>query len=173
MLALMACFALCAEPVDWEKAEEQYLKNIKQVTHDFVRAGEGYFSPDGKQIIFQAEEKDTGNPFYQIFVMDLTTGKTTRVSPGVGKTTCGYFRHDGKKIIFASSHLDPDAKKHQKEEYVQREADQKAGIHRRYRWDFDPYMDIFEANPDGTGLKPLTDAKGYDAEGSYSADGKQ
>ena len=27
-------------------------------------------------------------------------------------------------------------------------------------------MDIFEANPDGTGLKHLTNAKGYDAEGS-------
>ena len=34
-------------------------------------------------------------------------------------------------------------------------------------------MDIFEANPDGTDLKRLTDAKGYDAEGSYSPDGKQ
>src|SRR5262249_29089676 len=142
MLALMACFALCAEPAEWEKAEAPYLKNIKQVTYDFVRAGEGYFSPDGKQIIFQAEEKDTGNPFYQIFVMDLVSGKTTRVSPGIGKTTCSYSRPDGKKIIFASSHLDPDAKKHQEEEYRQRAADKKAGIHRRYRWDFDPYMDI-------------------------------
>ena len=60
------------------------LKNIKQVTHGFVRAGEGYFSPDGKSIIFQAEEKDSGNPFYQIFVMDLDTGKYRRVSPGIG-----------------------------------------------------------------------------------------
>jgi Tol biopolymer transport system component len=34
-------------------------------------------------------------------------------------------------------------------------------------------MEIFEANPDGTGLKRLTDSPGYDAEGSYSADGKQ
>jgi len=62
-------------------------------------------------IIFQAEEKDTGNPFYQMFVMDLKTGKSVRVSPGVGRTTCGYFHPDGKKIIFASSHGDPDAKK--------------------------------------------------------------
>jgi len=34
-------------------------------------------------------------------------------------------------------------------------------------------MDIFGANPDGTGLKRLTDSPGYDAEGSYSPDGKQ
>ena len=69
----------------WEKAESAHLKNITQVTKDFVRAGEGYFSPDGKTIIFQAEEKDGGNPFYQIFTMDLATGATRRVSTGVGK----------------------------------------------------------------------------------------
>src|SRR6267154_382520 len=146
MLALLACLALSAEPADWEKAEEPYLKNIKQLTHDFVRAGEGYFSPDGKQIIFQAEEKDTGNPFYQIFVMDLATGSYRRVSPGVGKTTCSFFSPDGKKIIFASSHLDPEAKKKYEEEFRLREEERKAGKRRRYKWDFDPYMDIFEAN---------------------------
>src|SRR5271170_1358912 len=98
-------------PEDWEKLETRYLKNIRQVTFNFVRAGEGYFSPDGKTIIFQAEEKGD-NPFYQQFVQDLASGKVRRISPGVGKTTCGYFSPDGKKIIYASSHLDPDAKKH-------------------------------------------------------------
>src|SRR6516165_8192138 len=116
MFALLAYCALAAEPADWEKQEAVYLKNIRQVTKDFVRAGEGYFSPDGKTIIFQAEEKDGGNPFYQIFTMNLATGETHRVSPGAGKTTCSYFRPDGKKIIFASSHSDPDAKKKQAEE---------------------------------------------------------
>jgi Tol biopolymer transport system component len=142
------------------------------VTHGFARAGEGYFSPDGKQIIFQAEEADGDNPFYQIFVMDLASGKYRRVSPGVGKTTCSFFRPDGKKIIFASSHLDPDAKKHYVVERRQREEERAQKKRRRYQWDFDPYMDIFEANPDGSALKRLTDARGYDAEGSYSPDGK-
>src|SRR5262245_15153000 len=135
MLVLLACLAAAADPADWEKAEAPYLQNVRQVTRDFVRAGEGYFSPDGKQIIFQAEEKDSGNPFYQIFVMDLETGKVRRVSPGVGKTTCSYFSPDGKKIIFASSHLDPDAKKKQEEEYKQREENK--GKRLPYRWDFD------------------------------------
>src|SRR5713226_6051543 len=165
-------FMLAGAQEDWQKEEAAHLKNIRQLTRDFARAGEGYFSPDQKQIIFQAEERDTGNPFYQIFVMDLDSGKYSRVSPGVGRTTCSYFSPDGKKIIFASSHLDPEAKKHYAEEYRQREEDKKAGRRRRYQWDFDPYMDIFEANPDGSGLKRLTDAKGYDAEGSYSPDGK-
>jgi len=56
-----------------------------------TRAGEGYFSSDGKTIIYQAEEKTTGNPFYQIFTQDLASSRVTRVSPGVGKTTCAFF----------------------------------------------------------------------------------
>src|SRR5437764_14570695 len=116
MNAYLLPFALtlAAQPADdWKAAEAAHLKNITQVTTGFLRAGEGYFSPDGKRIIYQAEEKDTGNPFYQIFVQDLDTGSFRRISPGVGRTTCAYFRPDGKKVIFASSHLDADAKKHQ------------------------------------------------------------
>src|SRR6266446_6811216 len=174
MSLLLTCLVVAAtHPENWQQLESAHLKNIRQVTKDFVRAGEGYFSPDGKQVIFQAEEKDTGNPFYQIFVMDLETGKYRRVSPGIGRTTCSFFSPDGKKIIFASSHFDPEAKKHQEEEYRRREEDKQAGRRRNYQWDFDPYMDIFEANPDGSGLKRLSDAKGYDAEGSYLPDGKQ
>src|SRR5256714_14501556 len=121
MLPLLACLALAADPAtEWEKSEAAHLTHVKQLTKDFVRAGEGYFSPDGKQIIFKAEEKDTGNPFYQIFVMNLATGSYRRVSPGVGKTTCSYFRPDGKKIIFASSHLDPEARSHYAPEIEQR-----------------------------------------------------
>src|ERR1700752_1347913 len=163
MFLWLASLALAADPVaaEWQRQEADHLRNIRQVTTDFVRAGEGYFSPDGKQIIFQAEEKDTGNPFYQIFVQDLATGRYRRVSPGVGKTTCSFFRPDGKKIIFASSHLDPEAKQKQEEEYQKRAEDAKAGRRpARYRWDFDPWMDIFEANPDGTELKRITDIKG-------------
>jgi Tol biopolymer transport system component len=172
--ALLLALALApgADPDDWKAAETAHFKNIKQVTFDFVRAGEGYFSPDGTKVIFQAEEKGTGNPFYQIFVMDLKTGKPVRISPGTGRTTCGYFHPSGEKVIFASSHGDPDAKKHQEAEIVQRAEDAKKGTRRRYSWDFDPHMKIYEAKLDGTGLKCLTpDAKVYTAEGSYSADG--
>ena len=119
MLSLILALALTADATpatsgradssqaDWEKAEAAHLKNIRALTHDFARAGEGYFSPDQKQIIFQAEEKGTGNPFYQIFIMNLENGAYRRLSPGVGRTTCSFFRPDGKKIIYASTHLDP------------------------------------------------------------------
>ena len=45
------------------------------------------------------------------------------------------------------------------------------GLH--YRWSFPEGMDIFRADLDGKGLTRLTDANGYDAEGSFSPDGKQ
>jgi TolB protein len=88
-LSLAVLLAPSTEPVDWKTAEAVHLKNIRQVTRedDFVRAGEGYFSPDGRTIIFQAEEKGSDNPFYQIFTLELATGKFRRVSTGVGKTT--------------------------------------------------------------------------------------
>jgi TolB protein len=174
MFSLMLALAVGADPAPWDAAEAAHLTNIKQLTFDFVRAGEGYFSPDGKQIIYQAEEKGTGNPFYQIFLQDLATGKYHRVSPGAGRTTCAYFRPDGKRVIFASSHEDPDVKKHQEEEIARREEDAKKGVRRRYSWDFDPHMKIYESDLDGGNRKCLTpDAKVYTAEGSYSADGKK
>jgi Tol biopolymer transport system component len=173
MHLMLVSLLLAYEPNDWQNSEAEHLSNIRQVTKDFARAGEGYFSPDGKQIIFQAEEKDTGNPFYQIFTLDLSTGRFRRVSTGVGKTTCSYFRPDGKKIIFASSHFDPNAKAEYAKEYKQRDEEKRSGKRRRYQWDFDPYMTIFEADPDGGNFKPLTHEKGYHAEGSYSPDGKQ
>src|SRR5438552_17539777 len=108
MFSLLAALALLpvssppAKALDWQKAESAHLKNIRQVTshNAFARAREGYFSPDGKTIIFQAEQKGSGNPFYQIFTMHLATKRFTRVSPGIGKTTCAYFAPDRKKIIF-------------------------------------------------------------------------
>ena len=169
----LAAVLAIAQPAgsDWQEQESPYLKNIRQVTQGFVRAGEGYFAPDAKKIIFQAEEKGE-NPFYQMFVMDLATGTHRRVSPGVGKTTCGYFHPSGKKVIWASSHLDPDAKKHYEAERAQREEEKKTKKRRRYVWDFDPHMDIFESDLDGGNIRRLTSSPGYDAEGSYSPDGK-
>jgi len=174
MLLLLCAAVLAADPAvpDWQKAESAYLSNIRQITHDFVRAGEAYFHPDGNRIVFQAEAKGE-NPFYQIYLMDLSSGKYWRVSPGLGRTTCAYFHPTRDKLIFASSHLDPDARKHQAAEFKQREEDARKGIRRRYQWDFDPYMDIFESDYDGDHLKRLTDAKGYDAEGAYSPNGRE
>jgi len=173
LLLLTLAFSPGAEP-DWKEQEAKYLTNVVQVTKDFARAGEGYFSPDGKKIIYQAEEKGTGNPFYQIFLQDLASGRSDRVTPGKGRATCAYFHPTKPRIIFGSSHDDPNAAAVQEAAIKQREEDAKAGVRRRYQWDFDPHMKIYEADFDGGNRKCLTpDAKAYTAEGSFSSDGKQ
>ena len=147
--------------------ESQFLSNIRQLTYDGKRAGEGYFSEDGNALIFQSE-REPDNPFYQIYLLDLLTGDTHRVSPGIGKTTCAFFRPGTDEVLYASTHHDVFAKAKQEEELKFRAS----GEERRYSWDYDEAMDIFSANRDGSNLKQLTNAPGYDAEASYSPDGK-
>ena len=153
-----------ANPVE----ESRFLSNTRQLTYDGKRAGEGYFSEDGTALIFQSE-RESDNPFYQIYLLDLLTGNTHRVSPGVGKTTCAFFRPGTDEVLYASTHHDAFAQAKQEEELKFRAS----GEERRYSWDYDEAMDIFSANRDGSNLKQLTDAPGYDAEASYSPDGKR
>ena len=150
--------------------EAKHLPNIRQITSGMVKAGEGYFSPDEKTIIYQAVPQEY--PFYQIYKQPLAGGEPTLVSTGRGRTTCAYFAPDAEKLIFASSHLDPKLPETEDKERKQQEEDARSGKRRRYQWDFDPYSDIFEADLDGKQLKNLTNTPGYDAEGAYSADGK-
>ena len=146
----------------------QFLSNTRQLTYDGKRAGEGYFSEDGTALIFQSE-REPDNPFYQIYLLNLLTGDTHRVSTGVGKTTCAFFRPGTDEVLYASTHHDAFAKAKQEEELKFRAS----GQERRYSWDYDETMDIFSANRDGSNLKQLTNAPGYDAEASYSPDGKR
>ena len=148
--------------------ESRFLSNIRQLTYDGKRAGEGYFSEDGNALIFQSE-REPDNPFYQIYLLDLLTGDTHRVSTGIGKTTCAFFRPGTDEVLYASTHHDAFAKAKQEKELQFRAS----GQERRYSWDYDEAMDIFSANRDGSNLKQLTDAPGYDAEASYSPDGKR
>ena len=171
LAALLAAAVVAAAPPQWEKDESAHLKDITQVTKDFVRAGEGYFSPDGKTIIFQAEEKDTAIRFTR-YSRGSCHRRRAASAPASVKCTCTFppRRQENHLRQHASRSR---SQKHYAEEYQRRKDDAASGKHRRYKWDFDPYMTIFEANPDGTGLKRLTHAKGYNAEGSYSPDGKQ
>ena len=94
-----------------EKNEESLLlEGTRQLTFEGRRAGEGYFSADGSKMVFQSEREE-GNPFYQIYLMDLELGDVERISPGMGKTTCAWIHPDGKRVMFASTHSDPDSEK--------------------------------------------------------------
>ncbi len=147
--------------------ERDFLSRIRRLTVEGRRAGEGYWSPDGRRLVFQSE-REPGNPFYQIYTLDLITGETKRISPGVGKATCAFFRPGSDEIEFASTHADPNSRRLQEEELAFRAS----GRERRYAWDYDPAMDIYVYSARTGALRRLTDARGYDAEGSYSPDGQ-
>jgi TolB protein len=149
---LFVCPLFCEEPL--------YLNNVRQITFDemgFQKSGEGYFSPDDQSILFQAIPKNSAH--YQIYGLRFEEGVPRLVSTGAGACTCAYFRSDGQKIIFASSHASPLALE-----------DPKKGS---YSWALIPYMNIYEANPDGTELKELTSGSAYHAECAYSPDGTE
>ena len=149
------------------KGEEQYLSRVRQLTLEGQRSGEGYFSPDGKNIIFKA------NGRRGIHLSDL------HHEPGIRRCDAcftwdrqdhgAFFRPGSDEILFASTHVDPEAVKKQEAELDFRAS----GKTRRYSWDYDERMDIFSAAPSGGKLKRLTNALGYDAEGAYSPDGSK
>jgi TolB protein len=176
-----------AETIDWKTAEQGILENHVQLTFAdrFVKAGEAYFSPDDKRVIFQAVERmaDGSEPpgFYAMFVGDVVrsgSGAITGLSnikllsPPGSANTCGWFDPiDPMTVIFASTLTAPS------------EGDT-PGYQRgsgRYRWMFPPEMRIVLCDlkkADGSAswqswIQPiLGDGKGYVAEGSTTADGK-
>ncbi|MBS0628228.1 MAG: PD40 domain-containing protein [Verrucomicrobia bacterium] len=145
------------------QSSEPFLQNIQQLTFSqmgFEKAGEAYFSPDSRMIIFQAVPKGEKN--YQIYTLKIGEEKPLLVSTGKGSCTCAFFRPDGKKIIFASSHSDP-----------RNEIKEDKNPAGKYVWDLTPYMNIYEANVDGSELTPLTFGPSYHAECAYSPDGSE
>jgi len=150
-----------------QDTEANYVSGIRQLTFEGTRAGEGYFSRDGKQMVFQSE-REPGNPFYQIYLLDRESGDVERVSPGYGKTTCAWIHPDGDRVLFASTQFDPEVKNKQQAELDFRAS----GQQRRYAWDYDPKFELVEWNRRNGSYKKLTEAMGYDAEASYSPDGK-
>ena len=136
---------------------ETHFEHLWQLTFGGQNA-EGYWSAGGTKLIFQSTRD--GWPCDQMYVMDLATGRTSRVSNGRGRTTCGYFYDGDRRIFFASTHIAGDS--------CPPPPDYSHG----YVWPVSPGYEIFTARPDGSDLRRLTDHPGYDAEGTLSPDGK-
>jgi Tol biopolymer transport system component len=155
------------DPLAAAKREAELITGVRQLTFEGRRAGEGYFGNDGSLMVFQSE-RERDNPFFQIYLMDLETGDIERISPGHGKTTCSWIHPGGNQVLFASTHDDPHARKKQAEEIRLRES----GRQRRYSWDYDEHYEIYTYDRRAKRYTNLTNVRGYDAEGSFSPDGR-
>lgn len=158
LLAVLALSVHVAAQSPEKAKTASYLSNLKQITSEGEKSGEGYFSPDGTMVVYQSIQE--GCPHYQIYSRKLSGGPPTRLSPGQGLTTCAYFHPTSDRVLFASTHQD-------KASYGP--PPETGG---RYVWDKHKSFELYTVQRDGKNIKRLTNAPGYDAEGSYSADGK-
>ena len=138
--------------------ERQYLSNLRQLTFGGENA-EGYFSFDESRFIFQRTLPEEGDSCDQIYIYDLSSGRTHRVSTGYGRTTCSYFLPGDSMILYASTHLADSA------------CPPPPDYSKGYVWSLYPGYDIFVADTTGTILSRLTQTNGYDAEATVSPSG--
>jgi Tol biopolymer transport system component len=132
---------------------EKHLKNIRMIT-DKGENAEAYLSFDEKKLIYQSNNGDL--PCDQIYEMNIDGSNKVMVSNGEGKTTCSYFLPGDTAIIYASTF---GADKN-----CPPPPDRSKG----YVWKLFPEFDVYLAKPDGSGLRQMTTADGYDAEATVS-----
>ena len=169
---------------DFRTTEASVLTHHVQLTFPdrFSKAGESYFSPDDRTIVFQAIETPIGDAapaeFYSMYVADVVRGadgrisaiaNIKRISPEGSANTCGWFHPKHPEILIFGSTIVPPSNK------------ETPGYQRgtgKYRWQFPPEMRIVQVDlrtADGTAssLKTLVgDGNGYAAECSVSPDGR-
>lgn len=158
-LALFALFVLvqgCSHGMTAREVSpgttEAHFKSLKQLTFEGTHA-EAYFSPDGKQLIFQGRSKGCD----QMYVMNTDGSDRTLVSVEGGRNTCGYFI-DADRILYSSTHLAGNE--------CPKERDRSKG----YVWEIFKSYDIYTAKSDGSDIIPLTNEVGYDAESTVCGD---
>ncbi len=177
------CGSVAAQPA-WVEAESPILSNTVALTSRdvFYKAGEQYFSPDASQIIFQAVPVPEAGKLpandYSMYVADVIRdengiitglGEPLLVSAPGAASTCGWFHPINKgEIMFGST-------------FVQPNSESGPGYSRpggRYVWKFPYEMEIVTRSlrvlgaPADTDAKPLFTRPGYDAEASFSLDGR-
>jgi TolB protein len=138
---------------------ERHFHNLRQITFGGQNA-EGYWGPDGRQIVYQGMNEAEGVPCDQEYVVDLATGRRRRVSNGKGRVTCGYLYDGGKRVLYASTYLAAPA------------CPPPPDYSKGYVWPMYAGYDIVTHAVDGSGFRRLTDTPGYDAEGTLSPDEK-
>ena len=146
---LLILLSACGKQIKNKTVPEKHLQNLKQLTYEGDN-GEAYWSPDGKQIIFQS--KRNGMACDQIFIMNADGSDQRMVSNGLGACTCSYFTTDMSHIIYASTFGVIDS--------CPARPPSRPG---KYIWPQFPY-EIYSSKPDGSDLKKIRANPGYDAE---------
>ncbi len=198
---VLASSAGGTEP-EWAGAESPLLTDHIQLTFrtDFVKAGEAYFSGDGRWIIFQAvpipPEGEAPSPHYSMYVAEVrreaddkitSIGAPIMISEPGSANTCGWFHPEYPWfVLFGSTSTPP-------------KAEDQPGYQRgtsRYSWQFPREMEVVGRRlvsiamtypamrerlggdvsgrlpPSFKQALPIFRHDGYDAEGSWSPDGK-
>lgn len=170
--------------INWREAEAPLLSHWSQLTfrRDFVKAGEAYFSPDGRRIIFQAVPVPPAGQepeqHYSMYVADLTRdaeggpvglANIRRVSPKGSANTCGWFHPKDENLILFGCTIDPPL------------APNKPGFQvgtNKYVWSFPENMKIVTLDlrtlKEGEEPKPtpMFERPGYCAEASWDPSGR-
>jgi hypothetical protein len=170
-----------AEPLDWMNLEKGVLSGYVRLTDpaEYLKAGEAYFNGDGTWVIFQAtpHPADGASPsaHYEMFVAPVVRddsgrmtglGEAIQVSKTGSANTCGWWHPTEPGVILFGSTIEPPV-----------ESDQ-PGYQRgsgRYQWSFPVEMDMVttRVTPDGAApAERMFSRPGYDAEGSWSPDGR-
>ncbi len=152
LLLLTGC-AAGPEPAEPEAEPEAYVSGIQQLTFGGQNA-EAYWSPDGTKLVFQSTRDDASCD--QIYVMNADGTDQRMVSTGRGVTTCGYFLPDNRTIVYASTHLAGD------------DCPPRPDRSQGYVWPIHAGYDLFLTDVDGAEPRRLTEASGYDAEGTVN-----
>lgn len=170
--------------------ETKYLSSPVQLTTDemFVKAGEQYFSPDMQWIIFQAvphpPEGRQPDADYSMYVAKLRYSNDNQTITGIEEpilisnpgsaNTCGWFHpSETGRVLWGSTITPPkSADTFQGQESSGRDR-------RRYAWSFHENMEIVAGvvpqilgENSAIEARPLFERPHYDAEGSWSDDGR-
>jgi Tol biopolymer transport system component len=171
LFAATTCFQLFSQETGSAKnssslltpGEEKHLRNIRQLTFGGQNA-EAYFSADDRMLSFQHQGE--GVPCDQIYTMPVDTpdGKPATpklISSGKGRTTCSYIFPSGDRMLYSSTQA------------ASPECPPKPDYSHGYVWPIYSSYKIYTSKLDGSDVRLLTNAPGYNAESTISRDGKK